>query len=109
MKASSFTVIVTFIALAIVGCALVPLLPVKLAPSQTLPSLTVSFTMPGNSARTVETEVTSRLESVLARVSGVKEIDSKSYNGKGRVTISLDRHADMENTRFEVSALVRQA
>ncbi|MCM1354983.1 MAG: efflux RND transporter permease subunit [Staphylococcus sp.] len=109
MKASSFTVIVTFIALAIVGCALVPLLPVKLAPSQTLPSLTVNFAMPGNSARTVETEVTSRLESVLARVRGVKEIDSKSYNGKGRVTISLDRHADMENTRFEVSALVRQA
>ena len=28
-----------------------PLLPVKLSPSRSLPSLTVSFTMPGNSAR----------------------------------------------------------
>jgi len=109
MKISSFTVIVSFIALAIVGCALIPLLPVKLAPSQTLPSLTVSFSMPNNSARTVETEVTSRLESILARVRGVKGIDSKSYNGGGRVSINLDRHADMENTRFEVSTLVRQA
>jgi len=109
MKASSFTVIVSFIAMAIVGCALVPLLPVKLAPSQTLPSLTVSFSMPGSSARTVETEVTSRLESILARVRDVKSIGSKSYNGGGRVSVNLDRHADMENTRFEVSALVRQA
>lgn len=109
MKARSFTIIVAFIAAAIVGCALIPLLPVKLAPSQTLPSLTVSFSMPGNSARAVETEVTSRLESILARVRGVKGIDSKSYNGGGRVTIRLDRHADMENTRFEASALIRQA
>lgn len=105
---NSFSVIVSFIALAIAGCALIPLLPVKLAPSQTLPSLTVSFSMPDNSARTVEAEVTSRLESVLARVGGVKGIDSKSYNGGGRVSINLDRHADMESVRFEVSALVRQ-
>lgn len=109
MRISSFTVIVSFIALAIVGCALIPRLPVKLAPSQTLPSLTVSFSMPGNSARTVEKEVTSRLESILSRVKGVKGIDSRSYNGGGHVSISLDRHADMENMRFEVSALVRQA
>lgn len=109
MKTSSFTVIVSSIALAIVGCALIPLLPVKLAPSQRLPSLTVSFAMPGNSARTVEGEVTSRLESILARVSGVKDIDSRSSTGAGSVTISLDRHADIENTRFEVSAFVRQA
>lgn len=109
MKASSFTIIVSFIAVALMGCALLPLLPVKLAPSQSLPSLTVSFSMTGNSARTVEAEVTSRLESVLARVRGVKGIDSKSYNGGGRVSISLDRHADIENTRFEVSALIRQS
>ena len=70
MKASSFTIIVAFIAISLVGCALVPLLPVKLAPSRNLPSLTVSFSMPNNSARTVEAEVTSRLESILARVSG---------------------------------------
>lgn len=98
-----------FIAVAIAGCALVPLLPVKLMPSDTLPSITVSFSMPGNSARAIEAEVTSRLESILARAGGVRDIRSKSYNGRGRVTIDLDRHTDMEKARFEVSALVRQA
>ncbi len=104
----SFSIIVIFIALSIVGCALVPLLPVKLAPSQTLPSITVSYSLQGASARTMEQEVTSRIESVLARVVGVKEIDSKSSNGSGRVNVSLDRHADIDNVRFEVSTLVRQ-
>lgn len=95
--------------MAIAGCALVPLLPVKLMPSDTLPSISVSFSMPGNSARAVEAEVTSRLESILARADGVRNIHSKSYNGRGRVTIDLDKHTDMDKARFEVSALVRQA
>ena len=104
----SFSIIVIFIALSIVGCALAPLLPVKLAPSQTLPSITVSYTMQGASARVIEQEVTSRIESVLARVGGVKGIESKSSNGSGRVSVSLDRHADIDKVRFEVSTLVRQ-
>lgn len=104
----SFSIIVIFIALAIAGYALLPLLPVKLAPSKTLPSITVSFSMQGASARTVEQEVTSRIESVLARINGVKGIDSKSREGGGRVSLNLDRHADMDLVRFEVSTLVRQ-
>lgn len=105
---SSFSVIVVFIALAIAGCAFLPLLPVKLAPSQTLPSITVNFSMKGASARTVEQEVTSLIESVLARINGVKGIDSKSREGGGRVSLSLDRHADLDIIRFEVSTLLRQ-
>lgn len=108
-RLSSFTVIVAFLALAIVGAALVPLLPVKLNPSRNLPSLTVSFNMPDNAARVIESEVTSRLESMLARVQGVKEIRSTSSNGSGRITLGLDKHADIEMTRFEVSTVVRQA
>ena len=48
---SSFTLIVTFVCLSLVGIALVPLLPVKLSPSRDMPGLSVSFSMPGNSAR----------------------------------------------------------
>lgn len=108
-RSSSFTVIVSFIALALVGIALVPLLPVKLSPSRSLPSLTISFSMPNNSAKVIESEVTSRLESMLARIQGVKQISSTSENGYGSITLGLDKHADIEATRFEVSTVVRQA
>lgn len=108
MKSSSFTVIVVFIALSIAGCAMLPLLPVRLAPSSTLPTLRVAFAMSGSSARTVEAEVTSRIEAVLARIEGAKSVDSRSYSGGGYVTVELDRHTDMAQARFEASALLRQ-
>ena len=105
---SSFTLIVTFVCLSLVGLALLPLLPVRLSPSSTMPGLTVSFSMPGNSARVVEAEVTSKLEGMLSRVSGIRSIHSTSDNGGGTLWVELDKHADMDATRFEVSTLVRQ-
>ena len=38
---SSFTVIVIFVCLSLIGMALVTLLPVKLSPSRNLPAMTV--------------------------------------------------------------------
>ena len=105
---SPFTLIVAFVCLSLVGLALLPLLPVKLSPSRTLPGLTVSFTMPGNSSRVIEAEVTSRLEAMLTRVKGVKNVHSTSDNGSGSITLEMDKHADMDATRFEVSTIIRQ-
>ena len=105
---SPFTLIVAFVCLSLVGLALAPLLPVKLSPSRTLPGLTVSFTMPGNSSRVIEAEVTSRLEAMLTRVKGVKNVNSTSDDGSGSITLEMDKHADMDATRFEVSTIVRQ-
>jgi len=108
MRSSGFSIIVIAIALALLGLLLLPSLPVKLFPSRELPSLTVSFSMPGNSSRVVEQEVTGKLEGALARVKGVKKIDSRSTKGGGSVTLSLDRHADVEMTAMEASSIVRQ-
>lgn len=105
---SSFTLIVTFVCLSLIGVVLVPLLPVKLAPSHTLPGLTVSFSMPGNSSRVIEAEVTSKLEAMMARVKGIRKVNSTSDNGSGSISLDLDKHANIDVTRFEVSTIIRQ-
>ncbi len=105
---SSFTLIVAFVCLSLVGLAVIPLLPVKLNPSRSLPGFTLSFSMPGASSRVVEMEVTSRLEAMLARIVGVKNISSTSGNGYGNITVELDKHADVDMARFEASTIVRQ-
>ncbi|MDR0394408.1 MAG: efflux RND transporter permease subunit [Tannerella sp.] len=105
---SSFTVIVAFVAVSLVGLAVIPSLTVKLSPTRALPSLTVRFNMNGSSARIVEMEVTSRLEAMLARISGVKNIRSTSANNYGSITLELDKHASMDMARFEASTIVRQ-
>ena len=105
---SSFTLIVTVVCLSLIGVVVVPLLPVKLAPSRTLPGLTVSFSMPGNSSRVIEAEVTSKLEAMMARVKGIRKVNSTSDNGSGSISLELDKHADIDVTRFEVSTIIRQ-
>lgn len=107
-RLSPFTLIVTFVCLALVGLALVPMLPVKLNPSRTLPGFTVRFSMPGTSSRVVEMEATSKLESMLARIKGVKGMYSTSGNGYGSITVDLDKHADVDAVRFEASTIIRQ-
>lgn len=64
--------------------------------------------MPGASSRVVEMEVTSKLESMLARIRGVKNLNSTSGNGSGSITVELDKHADVDAVRFEASTIIRQ-
>ncbi len=101
--------IIPFICLALLGIAVLPLLTVKLAPSRNLPSLSVYYNMPNNSARVVEMEATSKLEGLLSRVRGLRKIRSNSSNGSGQITLELDRYTDIEMARFEVSTIIRQA
>lgn len=107
-RISSFTIIVTFLCLALAGLAFLPLLPIKLSPSRTLPKLSIRYNMPGNSARVIEMEATSRLEAMLARIKGIKEITSTSGNGWGMITLELDKHTDPDMARFEASTIIRQ-
>ncbi len=53
-------------------------------------------------------QATSKLEAMLSRVKGVKNIYSRSGNGWGRVTLELDKHSSLDVARFEASTIVRQ-
>ncbi|MDR1258871.1 MAG: efflux RND transporter permease subunit [Tannerellaceae bacterium] len=106
---SRFSVILAFICTALAGIAFIPLLPVKLEPSYTLPRLSVSYNMPNNSSRVIEMEVTSRLEAMLSRIKGIREIRSTSGNGWGRISLEIDKHADIDVVRFEASTIIRQS
>ncbi|MBQ3635830.1 MAG: efflux RND transporter permease subunit [Bacteroidales bacterium] len=107
-RVSAFSVVIAALCLSLIGLSFIPLLPLKLSPSQTLPSITVSFSMRGATSKVVESEATSRFEAMLSRMSGVQKITSTSDNGKGSITINFDKHVDMDAARFEVSNIVRQ-
>lgn len=107
-RISSFSIIVIFILFTLVGLALFKSLNLQLNPTRSLSSITVRYSWPGNEAKVVEQEVTSKLESTFARILGVKYINSGSYNGSGYIWLSLDKEADVDAVRFEISMLVRQ-
>ncbi len=107
-KISSFTVIVVFILLILCGMPLVYRLNLELNPGGRSSSLSVRFSWAGAEPRVIEQEATSKLEALFASVNGIKEISSSSGNGSGTVYLTLDKDADPDAIRFEVSTLIRQ-
>lgn len=107
-KRLSFPILIYFIAMSLVGLCLVPWLSIKLVPSRTTAQLSVSFSMHGQSPRVIESNVTAQIEAMLCRISGITGIRSTTGNGSGRVTIYLDKKANMDAIRFEVSTAIRQ-
>jgi multidrug efflux pump subunit AcrB len=105
---SSFTLIASFITLAIIGLALTPQLNLRLYPGRSKPSVTVSYQMKGANAVVIDSEVTSRLEGLFSRVEGLKKLTSRTSAGSGWITLEMDEQSDRDAVRFEVSALIRQ-
>ena len=107
-KRLSFPVLIYFIGLSLVGLCLIPWLSVKLAPSLTLPQLSISYSMPGQSPRVIESSVTSKIEAMISRISGITNIKSNSSNSNGQIVLSIDKKANMDAIRFEISTAIRQ-
>ena len=108
MRFSPFSIIIVFVALMLIGLAFVPMLGIQLHPSDELPAMRISFSWPGAPAVQVEREVTSKIESSLNTMRGLKEISSVSHFGRGYVDISMKKGSDTDLARFEVSAHIRR-
>ena len=105
---SSFSVIIVFVMLIIVGLSLLPLLNIQLTPSRTLPQTNVWFEWYNASAKVIEQEVTSKLESVFSQMKGVKRISSVSEQGSGNITIDFKKGTNLDAVRFELATFIRQ-
>ncbi|MBN2635723.1 MAG: efflux RND transporter permease subunit, partial [Prolixibacteraceae bacterium] len=104
---SPFSIIVVFLALMIIGVAFIPMLDISYKPSRDLPQLTIYFSWPNASPKTIEDE-TSKIEGIIGKVNQVKNIESTSSVGSGRVVLMFDKTVDLNQKRYEVSTLIRQ-
>jgi multidrug efflux pump subunit AcrB len=107
-KYPSFSIIVVFVMLMIVGASLIPLLNVQLNPSTSLPRTYVSFSWANASSRVIEQEVTSKLEGIAGQIKGVKNISSVSRKGSGYISIEFKKNINRDAVRFELATLIRQ-
>lgn len=105
---SAFSVVIVFILLLCIGALLIPKLSIRLLPSQSYASLTLTSSIWGASTEVTELELTSPLEAALARMQGVTHISSLSENGRCQIKVELDKWTDPQLFRFEVSTLLRQ-
>lgn len=105
---SPFSVILTMAALMVVGISMIPMLNIRYTPSLKQQNLTLSFNWYGASARIIEQEVTSKIEGVLASVRGIKEMNSVTGKGYGRISLSIKKNENIDAVRFEIATLIKQ-
>ena len=109
MKVSSFSVILIFAALMVVGVALVPGLDVGVEPTPRQGHvLTVTYDWDGQPAKVVEQSLTSVVEGLISPLRDVENVSSTSYFGHSEINVTLKEKADVAATRFQVSSILRQ-
>lgn len=110
MKVSSFTVILTFVVLMVIGAAVVPLLEVGVEPTPRQgKTITISYGWPNVSAKVIEQNLTSPIEGMVSSLKGVESVASNSYFGRNEIFVNLKEQADVSAVRFEISSLLRQS
>lgn len=105
-------IIVLNLLIILAGFAAVMGLEVRELPDVDRPMVTVTATYPGASPETVDTEVTSRLEGAIARVSGVKSIQAQSEENSSRIRVEFRSDVKLEDaandTRESISRVQRE-
>ncbi len=110
MKVSSFTVILTFVVLMVMGVAVMPLLEVGVEPTPRQgKTITIAYDWPNVSAKVIEQNLTSPIEGMVASLKGVENVASNSYFGHNEIFVNLKEQADVSAVRFEITSLLRQS
>lgn len=105
-------IVVLNLLVMIAGFAAMQAVEVRELPDVDRPIITVSALLPGGSPETVDTEVTSRLEGAVARVSGVKSIRAQSEENNARIVVEFRPGVNLDDaaneTRESVSRVQRE-
>lgn len=96
-------VLMTFLAVIVLGIAASGRLPVSLMPDIDIPEITVSISRPDVSSRELETSVVSILRRSLMQTDGVADIRSESRNGSATIRLEFDFGTDIDLAYMEVN------
>ncbi len=96
-------VIMSFIAVIMLGVVSSGRLPVSLMPDIDIPEITVAVSSPDNSAREIENTVVSILRRNLLQVPGLDDIESESRNGSAIILLKFEYGTDIDMAFMEVN------
>jgi hydrophobe/amphiphile efflux-1 (HAE1) family protein len=96
-------------ALALVGLAAFPLLPVAPLPQVDFPTIQVTAQFSGASADTMAATVATPLEEQFGQIAGVTQLTSVSVQGTSVVTLQFDLNRNIDGAAQDVQAAITAA
>jgi HAE1 family hydrophobic/amphiphilic exporter-1 len=94
--------IVINLLIVVAGLAAFNAVEIRELPNVDRPVISVSVTFSGASPETVDRQITSQIESAIARVSGISSVSSRSRFGDSRVTIEFSDSTDLNVAASDV-------
>jgi multidrug efflux pump subunit AcrB len=99
-------VIMTFLAMILLGIVASMKIPVSLMPDIAIPQITVAVSRPDVSAREIENSVISVLRRNFLQVPGIDKIESESRNGSALIRLTFKYGIDINLSFMEVNEKV---
>ncbi len=96
-------VLMTFLALVILGCVTYVTLPVSLLPDIDIPHITVQMTEENVSARELENTVVAPVRRQLLQVSGLQDLKSETRDGSAVIRLTMDYGVNTDLAFIEVN------
>ncbi|MUT66132.1 efflux RND transporter permease subunit [Paenibacillus sp. NEAU-GSW1] len=104
-KAAVILIVVLALAMGVVSYLK---LPMEFLPTADNPQIMVTAIGPGYEAKSMEQQVTNKLEDALMFTKGKTDIFSSSGNGYAQVNLNFDSKTDMKEAKLEVERIVDQ-
>ena len=89
LRIPSFSVLLIFAVLTVIGAAMLPSLNLQYLPRDKQQTMSVTFYWQDASARVIESEVTSRVEGYIASLQGISRLLSLSRQEEGSIHSAL--------------------
>lgn len=97
------TTVVIVILILLFGFISINQLSYQLTPNVNTPEITIRTTWPSASPYDIESEIIDEQEDVLKSVSGLKDMESTSYNGMGEISLEFELGTDINDAMLRVS------
>jgi hydrophobe/amphiphile efflux-1 (HAE1) family protein len=97
------------LAIAVIGMAAYPLLPVAPLPTVDFPTIQVSASLPGASPEVMASAVATPLEKQLGIIPGVTQLTSSSSLGNSQITVQFDLGRNIDAAAQDVQAAITAA
>lgn len=97
------SVVMTFLALFIIGGYMYLSLPVTLLPDIDIPVITVKASMAGMGAEELEATIVTPLRRSLLQCNSLKEVKSRTTDGSATISLSFNQGVDTELSFIEVN------
>lgn len=107
-KASSFSIVLIFTALCLLGWLAIPHLSLSLENEQKGNKMSIITSWPNTSAQKIERELTRTIEGAVSNINGIQNINSISSQGECTITLEANEHIDIDYLRLNILQELRR-